>query len=100
MEIIPGEEIVQGVVALALSHDIVYPGPLHSLVVEEPEEQVDIIDVQIQHHQFHQHIVGDVLYGVVVVAPQAMLLLQLLHEMWPDICNFSLHSSCKGTEKT
>ena len=85
MEIIPGEEVIQVVVALTLSYNVLYPCLLDFLIVEKLEEQVYLVYVQIQHHQFHQHIVGNVLYGIDLIAPQTMRLLQFVDENMFDV---------------
>ena len=81
MEIIPSKEIVQVVVTLTLSHHIFYPCSFHLLIGENAEKHIYLIDVKIQHHQLYQHVVWHVVDRVVVVAPQAVFLLELLNEI-------------------
>ena len=87
MEIVPGKEIVQVIVALPLGHDNLYPCTLHLLIGENAEEHIDFVDVKIQHDQLYQQVVGHVVDRVVVVAPQAVLLLELLYEIGFDRCH-------------
>ena len=98
VEIVPGKEVIQVIVALSLCYYVFYPGLLYLFVAEKLEQQVDLIDVEIQHHQLHQDIVGDVLHGVVLIAPQAVLLFQLFYEKWFDGYIHMLHSVCKSTK--
>ena len=86
MKIVPGEKDVQIVVALTLSDNILYPCFLHLLIGENAEEHIDFVDVKIQHDQLYQQVVGHVVDRVVVVAPQAVLLLELLYEIGFDRC--------------
>ena len=81
MEVVPGEEIVQVVVAFTLSNYILYPRFLHLFIREDAEKHINLVNVKIQHHQLYQHIVRHVVDRVVVIAPQAMFLLEFPYEI-------------------
>jgi hypothetical protein len=84
MEVVPGEEIVQVVVTLALSHHILDPSTLHLLIRENSEEHIDFVDVKIQHHQLYQHVVWHVVDRGIVITPQTVFLLEFLYEIRLD----------------
>ena len=84
MEVVPGEEIVQVVVTLALSHNILNPSTLHLLIRENAEQHIDLVDVKIQHHQLYQHVIWHVVDRGIIIAPQAVLLLEFLYEIRLD----------------
>lgn len=91
MKIVPCKENVQIIVTFALDKHILYPSLLGLLVAEQLKQKVYLLYIQIQHHQFRQHLVGDILDRIVLIAPQAVLLLEFFNEKRLDI---QLQSHC------
>ena len=54
------------------------------VIRENAEQHIDLVDVKIQHHQLYQHVIWHVVDRGVVIAPQAVLLLEFLYEIRLD----------------
>ena len=78
IEIIECQKLVERVEIAALRDEVSNPTGLNLLVGVNQKKLVNVFKVKVQHHQFYQELVRDVVDRTGIVRPKAMFLLQFL----------------------
>ena len=85
VEVVPSKELVEHIIHLSLSNDILYPGLFNFFIRENLKKQVDIVNIQIKENIFNQQLVGNGFHFRHIVRPETIFFFKLTKQLFSDV---------------